>query len=256
MCGRFSNAAAFSEIKIELKVEQLEFFRDWQPSYNICPSYAPGFEQLIVTRTREGRRAIRLARWWMIPRFWSKSLKALPASFNARMDEIQVKPFWRDAFRSSRCLVPATGWREFAGKAGKKQPYHFHFGHRLFAFAGLWSTWIAGSGEVVDSFAIVTTAATGAAAAIHDRVPLVLPAACQDAWLDPTADAASVLAGATAASVEVSLEIFPSNPLGNSPGFEGPEAIAPVVLKESKPQPVQQSFAWAMPVERAGSRRR
>jgi putative SOS response-associated peptidase YedK len=256
MCGRFSNSAAFSQIKVELKLEQLEFFREWQPAYNISPSYGPGHEQLIVTRTREGRRAVRLARWWLIPRFWNKSLKALPASFNARSDEIENKPFWRDAFRSSRCLVPATGWREFAGKPGTKQPYHFHFGHRPFAFAGLWSTWIAGSGEVVDSFAIVTTAASGAAAAVHDRMPLVLPAESHDAWLDPAAEPAHVLASASAAKLDVPLEIFPSNPLGNSSGFEGPEAIAPIVLRASKPKPVQQSFGWAEQGARSVSRRR
>lgn len=245
MCGRFSNAASFSDIRVALKIEQLEFFRDWQPTYNVSPTYTAGYEQLIVTRTREGKRAVRLARWWMIPRFWSKSLKALPTSFNARAEDIATRPFWRDAFRSSRCLVPATGWREFAGKQGRKQPYHFHLGHRVFAFAGLWSTWIAADGEVVDSFAIVTTKPSPAAAEIHDRMPLVLPEDCYDAWLDPTADAGAVLEAASRATLELPLEIFASNPIGNSPGYEGPEVIEPAPAQPSRVAPVQQALFGA-----------
>jgi putative SOS response-associated peptidase YedK len=244
MCGRFSNSASFSEIQIALKVEQLEFFRDWRPTFNICPTYSAGYEQLIVTKTREGKRAIRLGRWWMIPWFWKKPLKSLPTSFNARSDEIQTKPFWRDAFRSSRCLVPATGWREFAGKRGKKQPHHFHFGHQLFAFAGLWSTWIAATGEVVDSFAIVTTEPSKEASKIHDRMPLVLPAECYDDWLGAE-DPMPTLNMARAVSLTLPLEIYASDPIGNGSSYEGPEVIAPFAVKEEAPAPVQQSFAWA-----------
>jgi putative SOS response-associated peptidase YedK len=48
------------------------------------------------------------------------------------------------------------------------------------AFAGIWETW-----HDLESFAIVTTAANAAMAAIHDRMPLILSPEQLDEWLDP-----------------------------------------------------------------------
>ncbi|HXK16810.1 MAG TPA: SOS response-associated peptidase [Polyangiaceae bacterium] len=225
MCGRFSEEAELSEIKLELKIEQLELFREFRPLYNIAPSYGPANEQLFVVQTRDGKRALRLGRWWMIPHFWSKPLKALPAAFNARAEELPQKPFWRDAFRQHRCLVPATGWREFKPEGKRKQPYQFRLERRLFAFAGLWSRWTSPDGELIDSFAIVTTEPTAKAAEYHDRMPLVLPPDLYDAWLDRASDPTELLLEARARAANLELDVFPSNPLGNNVRFEGPEVV-------------------------------
>lgn len=225
MCGRYTNAAEFSEIRLELRVEQLELFRDWTPTYNIAPSYGPGSEQLIVVRTAGEKRAVRLARWWMIPAFWQQPLKKLPTAFNARSEDIDSKPFWRDAFRSSRCLVPATGWREFSGERGHKQPFHFQLGGKLFAFAGVHATWTSAVGEVVESFAIVTTTPNQIAATIHDRMPLVMPADLQESWLADDSRAIPVLRDACARSLELELEVYPTDPIANNVHYEGPRTI-------------------------------
>jgi putative SOS response-associated peptidase YedK len=225
MCGRFSQEAELSEIKIQLKVEQLEIFREFRPLYNISPSHGPGYEQAFVLQTREGKRALRLGRWWMIPHFWSKPLKALPAAFNVRAEEATQKAFWRDAFQRHRCLVPATAWREFKPVGKKKQPYLFRLPSGLFAFAGVWSRWTSPDGEVVDSFAVMTTAPNAAAAPYHNRMPLVIPTELHERWLDRAGDGSDVLAEARAAAEHLPLEIHPSNPVGNSSRFEGPEAV-------------------------------
>jgi putative SOS response-associated peptidase YedK len=225
MCGRFSQEAQMSEIKLELKVEQLEIFREFQPLYNIAPSYGPGYEQLFVLQTREGQRALRLGRWWMIPHYWSKPLKALPAAFNARAEDLVKKPYWRDAFQRHRCLVPATGWREFRPERGKKQPYQFRLEQRVFAFAGLWSRWASPDGELVDSFAIVTTVPSAQAAQYHHRMPLVLPPELYAGWLARGTDGSSILSEACARSLQLPLEVYPSNPVGNNSRFEGPEVV-------------------------------
>ena len=226
MCGRFSQEAELSEIKLELKVEQLELFREFRAAYNIAPSYSGGSEQLFVVRTREGKRAVRLGRWWMIPHFWSKPLKALPAAFNARSEEILQKPFWRDAFRQYRCLVPATGWREFKPEGKVKQPYQFRLEQALFAFAGLWSRWTSPDGERVESFAVITTEPNATAVEYHDRMPLVLAPDLYEGWLDPRADGERLLAEARARSVGLKLDVYPTDPLGNNVRFEGPEVVA------------------------------
>jgi putative SOS response-associated peptidase YedK len=149
-------------------------------------------------------------------------------------------------------LVPATGWREFKGHAGNKQPFHFHLGHQLFSFAGLHSTWISPDGEAVDSFAIVTTEPSAVAAPIHDRMPLVLTREHQAAWLE-TDDPASVLALARAASLRLPLEVYASDPIGNSGRYEGPRVLDPIVAF-AKPDPVQGELFGAAPAEVAQAR--
>lgn len=244
MCGRYSDTAELTDIRLTFEVKQVELFRDWKPTYNITPSYGPGFEQLIVVATREGERALRLGRFWMIPPSFAKPLNELPTSFNARSEELARKPLWRAAFRASRCLVPATGWREFTGPTGHKQPHHIHLGHSLFAFAGLCSRWTSPDGEVVDSFAIVTTAASPAVEAVHDRMPLVLPTESYGAWLDASADPEPVLARAIELGRSLALEMYPSDPIANSGRYEGPRAIERVALPPAreKAAPVQGSL--------------
>lgn len=216
-----------SEIKLELKIEQLELFREFRPAYNIAPSYGPGSEQVFVIKTHDdGKRALRLGRWWMIPHFWTKPLKALPAAFNARSEELAQKPFWRDAFRQFRCLVPATGWREFKAEGKLKQPYQFRLEQRLFAFAGLWSRWTSPDGELIDSFTVITTEPNARALEYHDRMPLVLAPQLYDDWLDPRADAEQLLVEARARSFHLPLEVYPTDRRGNNVRFEGPEVVA------------------------------
>lgn len=235
MCGRYSNRAEFSEIRLAFRVERVVASREYQATYNISPSYGAGFEQPIVVRGGDGIPELRLARWWFIPSFWKKPLKELPTAFNARAEDLTSKAFWKQAFRQQRCLVPATGWREFRALEKKsKQPYHFHLQGELFAFAGIWSTWHAPTGEAVDSFAILTTEANAIAKSIHSRMPVVLPKTSYDGWLDANRDPTPILNDAIAASADLGIEIYPSNPVANKSGFEGVEAIERVELPEQK----------------------
>jgi putative SOS response-associated peptidase YedK len=242
MCGRYTNHAAFSEIQLAFRIDDVKAAVDYRAAYNISPSYGPGFEQAIVVQGPAGRE-LRLARWWFIPGFWKKPLKELPTAFNARAEELHSKAFWKEAFRSRRCLVPATGWREFRASPTlgvqrskvAKQPYHFHLQGELFAFAGIWSSWRSPEGTSIDSFAIITSEANAVAKAVHSRMPVVLPPTSYDAWLDPQRDPTLLLAEAIAAGTSLGIDIYPANPIGNKSGFEGVEAIERVDLLEENP---------------------
>src|SRR5436305_14392812 len=81
-------------------------------------------------------------RWQFIPPWWRKSLKELPATFNARAETVTDKPMFRDAFREARCVIPASGYYEWASRPDGKQPYYITLTSRpIMSIAGLWSEW-------------------------------------------------------------------------------------------------------------------
>lgn len=64
-------------------------------------------------------------RWGLIP-FWSKPDAKLPMMINAKAETVSSKPSYRSAFKSRRCLVPASGYYERKKLAGgTNQPFYF-----------------------------------------------------------------------------------------------------------------------------------
>lgn len=60
-------------------------------------------------------------------------------------------------------------------------------------------TWLCGLYRMEDNlphFVVLTRDPVGELAAIHDRMPLMMPRDMIDAWIDPDADPASLLSGA------------------------------------------------------------
>jgi putative SOS response-associated peptidase YedK len=65
-------------------------------------------------------------RWGLVPSWWPKPLKEFRvATFNARAETVAQKPFFREAFRRKRCLIPVSGYYEWQDTLGGKQPYYF-----------------------------------------------------------------------------------------------------------------------------------
>ena len=150
-----------------------------EPRFNIVPTdRAP-----IVVATRTGERRLGLSRFGFIPH-WAKDLKVGVRMLNARAETVAEKPAYRDAFLRHRCLVAADGFYEWRREGGQKIPIRFVVpDRRAFGLAGLWSTWRDGDRKV-SSFTILTRAAEGAVAHVHDRMPVILPRASYGAWLD------------------------------------------------------------------------
>ncbi len=107
---------------------------------------------------------------------------------NARAETVQEKPTFRQAYTASRCLVPASGWYEWAGKG---KPFHVQLTDaRVMAFAGLY--FAPPQRNQRGQFVILTTAAEGELAVVHHRSPLVLPATRWQTWLTGTSAEAEV----------------------------------------------------------------
>jgi putative SOS response-associated peptidase YedK len=87
--------------------------RNTQPRYNICPTTT------IDAVVEEGRRELLPMRWGLVPSWWSKPLKEMKvATFNARAETVARKPVFRDAFKRTRCLIPASGYYEWHDTPG------------------------------------------------------------------------------------------------------------------------------------------
>jgi putative SOS response-associated peptidase YedK len=61
------------------------------------------------------------------------------ATFNARVETVTTKPFFKEAFKRTRCIIPASGYYEWQDAPAGKQPYYFtRADGQVISFAGLW----------------------------------------------------------------------------------------------------------------------
>ena len=177
MCGRYSLHANPGVIALAFK---LGVAIDWSARYNITPSS----RIVIVREDAAAGRVAALIKWGLIPG-WAKDQTIGNKLANARGETVDEKPSFRNAFKRSRCLIPASGFYEWKTVAGRKQPYYMHpVGAPLFAIAGITERWQGPEG-VVETCAIITTGPNGVMRNIHDRMPVILSAEDHDAWLDP-----------------------------------------------------------------------
>ncbi len=180
MCGRFTQNYTWSEVHAFLSVFGPP--RNLQPRYNIAPTTPID----VVRRTGDARELLAM-RWGLVPFFWKKPLKELPATFNARAESLAERPMFREAFKRRRCIIPASGFFEWAGQTGDKQPHLFSAadGAPLLAFAGLWESWRdPETGDELLSCTIIVSGASAWMRPYHDRMPVLLDAADFEAWLD------------------------------------------------------------------------
>ena len=151
MCGRFTQRYTWREIHDLYNLTGAA--RNLQAHYNIAPT-----DIVEVVRSAVGGAAELVPmRWGLIPYWWKKPLKQLPATFNARAESVVDKPMFRDAFKRHRCIIPASGYYEWITKLDGKQPYFISAADGgVLSFAGLWDRWKnAETGEPVISCTIM-----------------------------------------------------------------------------------------------------
>ena len=186
MCSRYFLDADGNIIAFTFRVPVNERVRK---RFNIAPTQ----EAPVIRAASDGTRELAMLRWGLVP-FWARDLKIGTTMINARSEGVEAKPAFREALKQRRCLVPATGFFEWQGEPGRKQPWAITLpGQPLFAFAGLWERWKPAAGEPVETFTIVTTEANEQVARIHDRMPVILPMDALDTWLAAPADEARAL---------------------------------------------------------------
>ena len=218
--------AMLREIVREFGVDSKQA-RELQANYNIKPT-----EDLYVVTQDQ----ITTASWGMIAP-WSKSsseaLKSQSKAINARSETVHEKPTFKNAFRRSRCLVPATGYYEWATELGEYKPrqpiYVSRDDGQLLAFAGIYDRWKSPEGESRNSVSIITREAVGDLAKFHSRMPMFLPRERWGRWLDPDLnDVETIRSLFENFAPEANLQFWPVADLVNSIRSNGPELVAPI----------------------------
>jgi putative SOS response-associated peptidase YedK len=126
-------------------------------------------------------------RWWLTPH-WAKQVDQKYSMFNARSETIAHSRAFSEPFHRRRGIVPVSSfieWRaEEGGRASRgKQPYMIGAVDSALALAAVWDRW-EGGGQVIESCALVTTAAAPEFEQIHKRMPVMLNGDERGRWLD------------------------------------------------------------------------
>ena len=174
MCGRFAMTNSQEKVMNEFQIQVSEV--SLESRYNISPS-----QDIPVIVQNDGLRRLEIRQWGLIP-FWAKNPKPM---INARAETASEKPFFRQAFKKRRCLIPASGFFEWASDDEMKQPYFICLKDKIpMAFAGLWDEWSAPDGKILKTCAILTVEANSYLQFIHHRMPVILTPANGMNWLD------------------------------------------------------------------------
>lgn len=161
MCGRFTlTTKDFSELVDKLEVEaDPTLSAAYRPRYNLPPTDP----HMIVVQA--GKRRLVPARWG----FGRKP------QINARSETVDTNGLYKQAFAERRCLVPADGFFEWTGAAGRRRPIWFHAPPgEILLFAGIHDD---------KGFCMLTTPANADVAPVHDRMPAIIPRARADDYL-------------------------------------------------------------------------
>jgi putative SOS response-associated peptidase YedK len=188
MCGRYTVA-----VDPQLLAERFGVVvpGDTGPRFNVAPT-----DRVLALTERSAGRELMLARWGLIPH-WAKEAKIGARMINARAETLTEKSAYRPLLAKGRCLILADGFYEWRfDPDGRKRPVRYTLEDgEPFGFAGLWTSWRdPASGEQLRSVTIITTSANELVAPVHDRMPVILPRAVEERWLDRGVEPAEALA--------------------------------------------------------------
>jgi putative SOS response-associated peptidase YedK len=171
MCGRFTRSYTRAQIKQLYELADPAAPTNLAPRYNICPT-----TDIDVVVLEGSERHVVPMRWGLIPAWWKKTIKELPATFNARAETVADKPMFRDAFHRKRCLIPASGYYEWLNTEDGKQPFYFtRQDGEVMTIAGLYAEWREPlNRSVLESATMVVGGANEFVGQFHDRMPVVL----------------------------------------------------------------------------------
>jgi putative SOS response-associated peptidase YedK len=224
MCGRY--ATTRSDADLSVLFDAVTVAEGPAPSWNVAPTDPVPLVRVSQSR---GARVLDRARWGLVPP-WATDARAGARMINARAETVATSPAFAPSFARRRCLVPADGWYEWVRTGKQKQAFYMTpaDGSPL-AFAGLWSVW---GPEALLTCSVLTTAALGGLARVHDRMPLILPPERWADWLGGEDDAEHLLRPMSVTEL-AAIDVRPvradvGNVRNNGPHLLEPPPAAPV----------------------------
>lgn len=179
MCGRFALTRNDLESIISDQIDFREFESlEVNNSWNIAPS-----QDIFIFESSTEQKNLKKASWGFVPSWMKKEPRAKP--INARSETAASNGFFRNAWKKSRCLIPASGYYEWKKTDNGKFPYYiFNAKNSPLLMAGL-----CANSDFGFTAAILTKQATSELTPIHSRMPVILNSiSSQLAWLDGTLD--------------------------------------------------------------------
>ncbi|MGA1978377.1 MAG: SOS response-associated peptidase [Bacteroidales bacterium] len=183
-------------VSVNLVKEEIEerYGIDFPGKYRYEPSYyyhAYGLPELPAVCSGNPS-SISFLKWGLIPswvRTEEEAEEIRYKTFNARAESVNVKPSFSSSFRSMRCLIPVTGFFEWHHAGKEKIPWYIYQpDDKIITFAGIYSEWLQhGTGQVLQTFSIITTEANEMMAEIHNsgkRMPAILSRSDEKKWID------------------------------------------------------------------------
>jgi putative SOS response-associated peptidase YedK len=236
MCGRYASTKSSRTLAAEFDAVDATGVDAPPPDYNVAPT-KPVFS-IVQRHPRDAHgerdlsrteRSIRVMRWGLVPK-WAKDVRIGNRMINTKSETAQTKPAFRAAIKYHRCLLPADGWYEWQRDGTTKQPYFMTTtdGSSL-GLAAIWATWRDPKADEAApplvTCSVLTTSAVGPLADVHERMPLVLPTASWDRWLDPDLDDVGDLLAGPGREVADQLDLRPVSTKVNNVANNGADLL-------------------------------
>jgi putative SOS response-associated peptidase YedK len=220
VCGRFTLRRPGGEVARHFELQEVP---ELAPRYNA----APGQDVAVVRAEATGMRRLEARHWGLVPP-WADDPRVGSRMINARSESAERLPAFAEALRLRRCLVPADGFFEWVARGRERRAFHVRLpDDGLFGMAGLWETWRGPGGEIVESCAILTTAANTYLRRLHDRMPVILAPGDYARWLDPGQRAPAALRPLLRPYPDGALLLAPVGPRVNRVENDDPDCLAP-----------------------------
>ena len=197
MCTRFFIDVSNEELQeilreAEQSLLKKRFLVDLAKPVRSSGEVRPTDVAAVIAPDKQGKRAVFPMQWgFLVPGIKGPLV-------NAKCETASERPTFRDAFRSRRCVIPASWYFEWEhrpaanGKTVTGDKYAIQP-------AGSEITWLAGLYRIEDGyprFVVLTREPSEEVRKIHDRMPLILPKQLIDDWIRPGADPRPLLSGA------------------------------------------------------------
>ena len=179
MCGRYYVEVDNRTLE-EIRNICLEIEKDYPETKIQTGEIFPSNVVPILTGGTSGIKAM--------PAIWGFSLAAKgKLIINARSETAEEKPLFRGSFLGKRCALPATSFFEWS--SDKKKYEFFPPDEEVMYIGGIYRL-----ERHINSAVILTRAAGGAVATVHDRMPVLLSKNQLEDWLSDLGKARAIIA--------------------------------------------------------------